>query len=115
MLCRLLDVATKGTQYHSTLDKFSCDKDGQSAYNALYGQHGGNAKYKKACEIMDSLTKSRKWKRTGHVTMNDHCAFHRNIHSRMEKAAMHIQVTLPNERQSVLMLLAPIDTQHTDI
>lgn len=60
MLCRLLDVATKGTQYHSTLDKFSCDKDGQSAYNALYGQHGGNAKCKKACEIMDSLTKSRK-------------------------------------------------------
>ena len=115
MLYRLLDTATKGTQYHSTLSKFSDDEDGQSAYDALYDQHGGNAKWEKAYETMESSIKSRKWKSTGHITMNDHCAFHRDMHSRMEKAATHIQVTVPNERQRVLMLLSSIDSQHTDI
>ena len=115
LLYRLLDAATKGTQYHSTLDKFSEDEDGQSAYDALYDQHGGNAKWEKAYETMESSIKSRKWKSTGHVTMNEHCAFHRDMHSRMEKAATHIQVTVPNNRQRVLMLLSSIDSQHTDI
>ena len=47
--------------------------------------------------------------------MNEHCAFHRDMHSRMEKAATHIKVTVPNESQRVLMLLSSIDSQHTDI
>ena len=33
----------------------------------------------------------------------------------MEKADTHIKVTVPNERQRVLMLLSSIDSQHTDI
>ena len=37
------------------------------------------------------------------------------MHSRMEKAATHIKVTVPNERQRVLILLSSIDSQHTDI
>ena len=59
LLYRLLDAATKGTQFHSTLDKFSEDEDGQSAYDALYDQHGGNAKWEKAYETMESSIKSR--------------------------------------------------------
>ena len=47
--------------------------------------------------------------------MNEHCAFHQDMHSRMEKAATHIKVTVPNESQRVLMLLSSIDSQHTDI
>jgi hypothetical protein len=116
MLYRLLDDATKETQYHSTLDKFSDDEDGQSAYDALYDQHGGNAKWEKAYETTESSIKGRKWKSTGHITMmNDHCSFHRDMHSCMEKAATHIQFTVLNERQRVLMLLSSVDSKHTDI
>ena len=115
MLYKLLDTATKSTSFNSTIQAFVEDEDGVGCYNALYKEYGGKAKWEKQYSALVIGLALRKWKSTGTVTMSTHTGFHRDHHQRMVRAANHIDVTVPSQRQRCIALIDSIDSTHPDV
>jgi hypothetical protein len=115
MLYKMLDTATKSSSYNSTLKAFVENENGVASYEALYKDYGGNAKWEKQYSALQQSLASRKWKSTGPVTIAAHTSFHRDCHHKMVRAATHIDVTVPNDRQRCMSLISSIDSTHPDV
>jgi hypothetical protein len=81
----------------------------------LYKEYGGKAKWEKQYSALVTGLALRKWKSTGTVTMAVHTGFHRDYHQRMDRAANHIDVTVPTPRQRCIALIDSIDSTHPDV
>ena len=58
---------------------------------------------------------AHKWKSTGTVTLTDHYAYHRELHTNMTRATEKIGVSVAYKHQQVITLLDSIDSTHSDI
>ena len=104
-----LEVATRSTVYASSIKPYQQKYDGRGAWFAIVGQYAGVDKWEAEIKKQEQFLHTRKWKATGHYTLDSFCSMHRNAYVSMTQCAEHVTFQLPNEHSRVGYLLEAIE------
>ncbi|GFH62136.1 hypothetical protein CTEN210_18612 [Chaetoceros tenuissimus] len=85
---KLLETATKGTQYATTVTTFSRTKNGRSAYLAIVTSHIGGDKWDKQVETNVDIIMNREWNGKSYK-LEKFCNQHRQAHAKLADAKAH--------------------------
>ena len=102
-----LDIALRGSDYHSAIIRFRKERDGAGAYHALTAQNCGQAVWEKRITESENSLK-RTWTGTSSVTLKRHIDLHRKSFVDMQEAGTHVKHQIPEERTRVTYLLDSI-------
>ena len=104
----LLEEATQGTPYATSIKPFQREKDGRGAWVALTSQYAGNDKWEAEIKKQEQLSHTRIWKGQSNFSLEHFISQHRNAYVSMLACAEHVQYQLPNEHSRVGFLLDAI-------
>ena len=110
----MLEEATRGTQYASTIKAHSRTKNGRSAWLAMISSHAGTDKWEKLQKDKLNFMSQTKW--NGKVySLDKFCSLHRNAYVALEEAAIHVNFQLPTDHTRVGYLIDNITNQDADL
>ena len=93
----LLEEATQGTQYATSIKPFQQHRDGNGAWNALTSQYTGKDKWEAEIKEQEQLLHTCVWKGQSNFSLEHFISQHCNAYVSMSACAEHIQYQLPNE------------------
>lgn len=112
---KLLETATQGTQYASTVTTFSRTKNGRSAYLAIVTSHIGGDKWDKMVETHVAIIMHREWNGKSYK-LEKYCNQHRQAHAKLADAKAHgADVPDFNDVSKVKYLIDNITHQDSDL
>ena len=104
----LLEEATRGTQYATSIKPFQQHRDGEGAWNALTSQYTGKDKWEAEIKKQEQLLHTRVWKGQSNFSLEHFISQHHNTYISMSACAEHVQYQLPNEHSRVGFLIDAI-------
>ena len=104
----LLEEATWGTPYATSIKPFQRAKDGRGAWVALTSQYAGKDKWEAEIKKQEQLLHTRIWKGQSNFSLEHFISQHRNAYVSMLACAEHVQYQLPNEHSHIGFLLDAI-------
>ena len=114
MVYSMLETATRGTVYASTIKSYSRTKNGRNAWLAMISSHAGQDKWEKLQkEKMDFLS-NVKWNGRSY-SLDKFCTLHRSAYVALEEAAIHVNFQLPTEHTRVGHLIDNITHNDPDL
>jgi hypothetical protein len=110
----LLEEATRGTAYSSTVKAFTRRRDGRAAWKALKSSHAGSDKWELLQKENTKWLLNTKW--NGRVySLEKFCNQHRSRFVNLEEAQNHVDFQLPTEHTRVGYLLDNIENADADL
>ena len=110
----LLEEATRGTAYSSTVKAFSRRRDGRAAWKALKTSHAGSDKWEQLQKENTKWLLNTKW--NGRVySLEKFCNQHRSRFVNLEEAQNHVDFQLPTEHTRVGYLIDNIENADADL
>jgi len=110
----MLEVATRGTIYATTIKPFSRLKDGRKAWMAFISSHVGEDKWETMQNEKQGFLMNTKW--NGKIySLEKFLGQHRSAYVQLEEAAMHVNIQLPTEHTRVGYLLKNINNNDPDL
>ena len=110
----MLETATRGTPYASTVKAFSRTKDGRRAWESMVSSHAGIDKWEKLEKEKTAFMRNTKWNgRT--YSLDKFCGLHRSAFVALEEAKLHVNFQLPTEHTRVQHLLDNITHPDPDL
>ena len=87
----LLEEATRGTQYATSIKPFQRFRDGNGARNALTSQYAGKEKWETEIKKQEQLLHTHIWKSQSNFLLEHFISQHRNAYVSMSACAEHVQ------------------------
>ena len=114
MVYSMLEEATRGGVYASTVKPYNRTKDGRAAWNAMVSSHAGTDKWEQLQKDKMKFIMNTKW--TGKTySLEKFCGLHRSAYVQMQEAALHVAFQLPNEHSRVGYLIDNISNSDPDL
>ena len=110
----LLEEATRGSVYASTVKSFSQSKNGRDAWFAMLTSHTGDDKWEQLQKDKMKFMMNTKWNGKTY-SLEKFCGVHRTAYVQMQEAAVHVQFQLPNEHSRVGFLIDNIVHSDPDL
>ena len=104
----LLEEATRGSKYATSIKPFQRHRDGNGAWNVLTIQYAGKDKWVAEIKKQEQLLQTCVWKGQSNFSLEHFISQHRNAYVSMSACAEHVQYQLPNEHSRVGFLLDAI-------
>ena len=105
-----LEIATRTTQYASSIRPFARTKNGRGAYLALIAQYAGKDKWQEELKKQEQFICNRYWKGNSNFSLESFITQHRSADISMQRCAEYVEYQLPTERTRVIHLLDAIQT-----
>lgn len=110
-----IEEAVRGTSYAPSIKPFTRAKNGRGAFLALTSQHAGEDKWNDAIKTAENTINNVRWRGNGSYVLEKFCSQHRNAHTKMVEAALHVTYQVPDETTRVRHLLEHIDTSDAQL
>ena len=111
----LIEEATRGTMYATSIRPFTRTKNGRGCMEAITSQFAGKDKWIQEQRKADELLHNRKWKGTGNFTLEHFIAQHRNAYMTLTASREHNNYQLPLGRTRVQYLINAIETSDAQL
>lgn len=111
----MIETATRGTKYHTSIITFKDTQNGRGAWQKLKGQYAGKALFEKEQkDHMDTLLSST-YTGTGNQTLDQFANKHRTAYAGLVRCAEHIQTQVPDEHTRVTYFTQNVKSQDASI
>ena len=110
----MLEEATRGGIYASTVKPYSRRKDGRAAWKAMVSSHAGKDKWEQLQKDKMRFLMNTKWNGKT-FSLEKFCGIHRTSYVQLEEAAIHVSFQLPNEHSRVGFLIDNIVNSDPDL
>jgi hypothetical protein len=110
----MLEEATRGTVYASTVKPHSRRKDGRSAWLSMLSSHAGNDKWEQLQQARSLFMMNTKWNGRNY-SLEKFTGMHRSSFVQLQEAATHVHFQLPTEHTRVGYLLSNITNADPDL
>jgi hypothetical protein len=114
MVFALLDQATRGTIYSTTIKPYARKKDGRSAYLTLIASHAGKDKWEQTQKERLNFLMTTKWNGKSY-SLEVFTGYHRSAFIQLQEASAHVDFQLPTEQSRVGFLLDNIMNPDPDL
>ena len=111
----LLEEATRGTQYATSIKPFQQTKDGNGAWKTLTTQYAGKDKWEAEIKKQEQLLHTCVWKGQSNFSFEHFISQHCNAYVSMSACAEHVQYQLPDEHSRVGLLIDAIQCANTGL
>ena len=110
----MLEEATRGSVYASTIKPYARKKDGRSAWTSMVSSHAGKDKWEQLQKDRTKFLMNSKWNgRT--YSLEKFTGLHRTSFVQLQEAASHVNFQLPTEHTRVGYLIDNIDNSDPDL
>ena len=110
----LLEEATRGSVYASTIKPYARKKDGRSAWMSMVSSHAGKDKWEQLQKDRTKFMMNSKWNgRT--FSLEKFTGLHRTSFVQLQEAALHVNFQLPTEHTRVGYLLDNMENSDPDL
>ena len=110
----MLEEATRGTVYASTVKPHSRKKDGRTAWNSMVSSHAGNDKWEQLHKDRSKFLMNTKWNGKN-FSLEKFTGMHRSSFVQLEEASDHVNFQLPTEHTRVGYLIDNINNPDPDL
>jgi hypothetical protein len=110
----MLEEATRGTVYASTVKPYGRRKDGRSAWNSMVSSHAGNDKWEQLQNERSKFLMNTKWNGRNY-SLEKFTGMHRSSFVQLQEAASHVAFQLPTQRTRVGYLIDNINNSDPDL
>jgi hypothetical protein len=110
----MLEEATRGTVYASTVKPHSRRKDGRSAWLSMLSSHAGNDKWEQLQQARSLFMMNTKWNGRNY-SLEKFTGMHRSSYVQLQEASTHVHFQLPTEHTRVGYLLSNITNADPDL
>lgn len=110
----MLEEATRGTVYASTVKPYSRRKDGRSAWLSMVSSHAGNDKWEQLQDARSKFLMNTKWNGKNY-SLEKFTGMHRSSYVQLQEAATHVNFQLPTENTRVSYLINNINNSDPDL
>jgi hypothetical protein len=111
----MLEEATRGTVYASTVKPYSCKKDGRTAWNSMVSSHAGEDKWEQLHKKdKTKFLHNMKWNGKKY-SLEKFTGMHRSSYVQLEEASEHVNFQLPTEHTRVGYLMDNIVNSDPDL
>jgi hypothetical protein len=110
----LLEEATRGTIYASTIKPYATRKNGRQAWLSMISSHAGNDKWEQLQKDKIHFMMNTKWNGRS-FSLEKFTGLHRSSFVQLEEAATHVPFQLPSERTRVSYLVDNIANNDPDL
>ena len=111
----MIETATRGTKYHTSIITFKDRQDGRGAWLKLKNQYAGKALFEKEQkDHMDTLL-TFTYTGTGNQTLDQFANKHRTAYAGLVRCAEHIQTQVPDEHTRVTYFTQNVKSQDASI
>ena len=110
----MMEEATRGTIYASTVKPYSRKKDGSSAWKSMISSHAGTAKWEQLQKDRSKFMMNTKWNGRN-FSLEKFTGIHRSSYISLQEAAAHINFQLPTEHTRVGYLIDNIINADPDL
>lgn len=100
----MMEEATRGTIYASTVKPYSRKKDGRSAWKSMVSSHAGTDKWEQLQKDRSKFMMNTKWN-VHNFSLEKFTGIHRSSYISLQEAAAHINFQLPTENTRVGYLI----------
>ena len=110
----MLEEATRGTVFATTVKSFARTKDGRAAWLAMLSSHCGKDKWESLQKERMDFLMNTKW--NGRVySLDKFCGAHRSAYVQLQEASSHVPFQLPTEHTRVGYLIDNINNNDPDL
>ena len=114
MVYSLLEEATRGTVYSSTVKPYQKGKNGRAAWLSMVSSHAGQDKWEQMQKDKMKFIMNTKWNgRT--YSLEKFTGIHRTAYVQLEEASIHVNFQLPTEHTRVGYLIDNIQNNDPDL
>ena len=110
----LLDEATRGTIYASTIKPFARMKNGRSTWNSIVTSHAGDDKWEIVKKDKLNFLMNHTWYRRTY-SLDKFTGLHRSAYVLLQEASLHVDCQLPTEHSRVGFLMDNIVNNDPDL
>ena len=110
----MMEEATRGTVYASTVKPYSRKKDGRNAWKSMVSSHAGTDKWEQLQKDRSKFMMNTKWNGRNY-SLEKFTGIHRSAYISLQEAADHINFQLPTEHTRVGYLIDNIINADPDL
>ena len=110
----MMEEATRGTIYASTVKPYSRKKDGRSAWKSMVSSHAGTDKWEQLQKDRSKFMMNTKWNGRNY-SLEKFTGIHRSSYISLQEAAAHINFQLPTDHTRVGYLIDNIVNADPDL
>ena len=110
----MMEEATRGSVYASTVKPYSRKKDGRSAWMAMVSSHAGTDKWEQLQKDRSKFLMNTKWNGRNY-SLEKFTGIHRSAFIALQEAATHINFQLPTDHTRVGYLIDNIVNADPDL
>ena len=110
----MMEEATRGSVYASTVKPYSRKKDGRSAWMAMVSSHAGKDKWEQLQKDRSKFLMNTKWNGRNY-SLEKFTGIHRSAFISLQEAATHINFQLPTDHTRVGYLIDNIHNADPDL
>jgi hypothetical protein len=114
MVYSMLEEATRGTVYASTVKPYSRRKDGRTAWMSMLSSHAGSDKWEQLQKEKSKFLMNTKWNGRNY-SLEKFTGMHRSSFVQLQEAALHVNFQLPTEHTRVGYLVDNINNVDPDL